>query len=60
MVHTEERIAASGRICDAAKDLTKDKAALAAMMAEAFINGMNAQDLMTRTADAAPRPEPQT
>ena len=42
----------AGRLCEAAKDLPQDKAAIAAMMADAFINGMRVQQIMT--TDSAP------
>lgn len=46
-----DQIVEAGKLCDAATGMPQDKAAIAAMMTEAFINGMNMQERLT--ADTA-------
>ena len=46
-IRTPEIAAEAGRLCEAAKGLPQDKAAIAAMMAESFINGMDVQARLT-------------
>lgn len=52
-VESTKGAAEAGKLCEAAKGLPQDKAAIAAMMAEAFINGMNMQERLA--ADTGPQ-----
>lgn len=48
MQHTEKNLVATGRLFEALASTPPDKEAIAAMMTESFINGMNARErLMT-------------
>lgn len=48
MQHMEKNLAATGRLFEAIASTPPDKEAIAAMMTESFINGMNARErLMT-------------
>lgn len=42
-----ERIEAAGKLCGITAGMPQDKAAMAAMMTDAFINGMRAQERLT-------------
>ena len=44
---TTESFREAGKLYGAATGMPQDKAAIAAMMAEAFINGMNMQERLT-------------
>ncbi len=52
---TANSVAEAGKLCIEAKGLSQDKAVIVAMVTEAFVNGMNAQQRLT--TDPAPRPE---
>lgn len=52
-IRTAESAAEAGKLCEAVKGLPQDKATLAAMMADAFINGMNMQERLS--ADNTPQ-----
>lgn len=52
MQHTEQNLAATGKLFEAIASVKPDKSALAAMVAESFINGMNAREsLMSRDSE---------
>lgn len=45
-VYTADSLSAADRLCASIPDSGSAKTALAAMMAEAFINGMTARDML--------------
>ena len=52
-IRTTESVAVIERLCEATKGLSQEKAAIAAMVAESFINGMHTQERLT--ADSTPQ-----
>lgn len=53
LTRTAENIKEAGKLYDAVSGMPLDKAAIAAMMADAFINGMNMQARLD--ADGTPQ-----
>lgn len=51
-VYTTDALSAASRLCAATVGMPEGKAALAALVSEAFINGMAAQERLT--SDSAP------
>jgi hypothetical protein len=45
-VYTTDSLSAAGKLCEAIPNAAHERAVLAAMMAEAFINGMTARDML--------------
>ncbi len=54
--YTSESVSTAGKLCRGVTGLPQNKAAIAAMMAEAFVNGMRAQERLTCDS-AAQRPQ---
>lgn len=56
MQHTEQSLAATGKLFEAIASVKPDKSALAAIVAETFINGMNARESLMSHDSERERP----